>query len=82
MTAPSRYAPLFEPIDIGPKRMRNRFMQVPQCNGGGTVRPPLSARQPQRPHLARLRIDHARDHRPSVHIKPDPATFVHNRRLP
>lgn len=43
MTAPSRYAPLFEPIDIGPKRMRNRFMQVPQCNGGGTVRPGLQA---------------------------------------
>jgi hypothetical protein len=23
-----------------------------------------------------------RDHRPSVHIKTDPATFAHNRRLP
>jgi dimethylamine/trimethylamine dehydrogenase len=43
MTAESRYAPLFEPIDIGPKRMRNRFMQVPQCNGGGTIRPGLQA---------------------------------------
>jgi len=27
-------------------------------------------------------IDHDRHHRPSVHIKSDPATFAHNRRLP
>ena len=38
-------------------------------------------RHPQRPHLTAPHIDHARDHRPSVHIKPDTATFVHNRRL-
>jgi hypothetical protein len=39
-------------------------------------------RHPQRPHLTAASIDHTRHHRPSVHIKPNPATFVHNRRLP
>jgi hypothetical protein len=39
-------------------------------------------RQPQRPHLTVRLIDHARDHRARVHIKSDPATFVHHRRLP
>ena len=45
-------------------------------------RPLVARRHPQRPHLTAPQIDHARDHRPSVHIKPDTATFVHNRRLP
>jgi hypothetical protein len=27
-------------------------------------------------------IDHARDHRASMHIESDSATFAHNRRLP
>jgi hypothetical protein len=34
-------------------------------------------RHPKRPHLTAPHIDHARDHRPSVHIKSDPATFRH-----
>ena len=30
-----RYAPLFEPCRIGPLTAKNRFYQVPHCNGGG-----------------------------------------------
>jgi len=32
---PSRYDILFEPVQIGPKVAKNRFYQVPHCNGGG-----------------------------------------------
>ena len=32
---PSRYDVLFEPVRIGPKLAKNRFFQVPHCNGGG-----------------------------------------------
>ncbi|WP_284735861.1 oxidoreductase [Dongia deserti] len=32
---PSRYDVLFEPVRIGPKLAKNRFYQVPHCNGGG-----------------------------------------------
>jgi dimethylamine/trimethylamine dehydrogenase len=32
---PSRYDILFEPVRIGPKLAKNRFYQVPHCNGGG-----------------------------------------------
>ncbi|WP_435258695.1 FAD-dependent oxidoreductase [Thioclava sp. FR2] len=31
----SRYDILFEPLRIGPKVAKNRFYQVPHCNGGG-----------------------------------------------
>ena len=31
----SRYDILFEPLRIGPKIAKNRFYQVPHCNGGG-----------------------------------------------
>ncbi|MES2843536.1 MAG: FAD-dependent oxidoreductase [Pseudomonadota bacterium] len=31
----SRYDILFEPVRIGPKVAKNRFFQVPHCNGGG-----------------------------------------------
>ncbi len=31
----SRYDILFEPVRIGPKLARNRFYQVPHCNGMG-----------------------------------------------
>ena len=31
----SRYDVLFEPVQIGPVTARNRFYQVPQCNGMG-----------------------------------------------
>jgi dimethylamine/trimethylamine dehydrogenase len=32
---PPRYDVLFEPVQIGPIRARNRFFQVPHCNGMG-----------------------------------------------
>jgi dimethylamine/trimethylamine dehydrogenase len=32
---PSRFDVLFEPVQIGPVRARNRFFQVPHCNGMG-----------------------------------------------
>jgi dimethylamine/trimethylamine dehydrogenase len=38
-----RYDPLFEPIRIGPKTLKNRFFQVPQCTGAGIVRPGANA---------------------------------------
>ncbi len=31
----SRFDILFDPVQIGPKTARNRFYQVPHCNGGG-----------------------------------------------
>ncbi len=31
----ARYDPLFEPMAIGPVTAKNRFFQVPHCNGGG-----------------------------------------------
>ena len=34
MTDP-RYSILFEPVKIGPKTAKNRFYQVPHCNGSG-----------------------------------------------
>lgn len=35
MTRDPRYDVLFEPVKIGPKTARNRFYQVPHCNGMG-----------------------------------------------
>ncbi|MDE0281383.1 MAG: NAD(P)-binding protein [Gammaproteobacteria bacterium] len=35
MARDPRYDLLFEPLDIGPVRAKNRFYQVPHCNGGG-----------------------------------------------
>lgn len=34
-----RHDVLFEPIQIGPKTLRNRFYQVPHCTGFGTRKP-------------------------------------------
>lgn len=34
-----RHDILFEPVQIGPKVLRNRFYQVPHCTGFGTERP-------------------------------------------
>src|ERR1700704_5776802 len=34
-----RYDILFEPIKIGPVTAKNRFFQVPHCNGMGHARP-------------------------------------------
>lgn len=39
-----RYDILFEPVQIGPVRMKNRFYQVPHCNGMGHVYPKTLAR--------------------------------------
>ncbi len=39
----SRYDILFEPIQLGPKTLRNRFWQVPHCNGAGSDKPGLQA---------------------------------------
>ncbi len=38
-----RYAPLFEPINIGPVTAPNRFYQVPHCTGMGYNRPQMLA---------------------------------------
>ena len=35
MARDPKYDCLFEPIQIGPKTLRNRFYQVPHCNGAG-----------------------------------------------
>src|SRR5262245_30904631 len=43
MARDPRYDILFEPIRIGPKTARNRFYQVPHCNGLGHVRPNAEA---------------------------------------
>ncbi|MDQ4024991.1 MAG: FAD-dependent oxidoreductase [Actinomycetota bacterium] len=34
-----RHDILFEPIEIGPKTMKNRFYQIPHCNGFGSEKP-------------------------------------------
>jgi dimethylamine/trimethylamine dehydrogenase len=39
MTRDPRYDILFEPVKIGPLTARNRFFQVPHCNGMGSVYP-------------------------------------------
>ena len=38
MARDPKYDCLFEPIRIGPKTMKNRFYQVPHCNGAGSER--------------------------------------------
>ncbi len=39
MARDPRYDVLFEPVKIGPVTAKNRFYQVPHCNGMGYVRP-------------------------------------------
>ncbi len=39
-----RYDVLFEPVQIGPVRTRNRFYQVPHCNGMGHLHPSAMAK--------------------------------------
>src|SRR5579871_958393 len=39
MARDPRYDVLFEPVKIGPVTLRNRFYQVPHCNGLGSVLP-------------------------------------------
>ena len=43
MTKATSYSILFEPVKIGPVTARNRFFQVPHCNGMGHVRPQAEA---------------------------------------
>jgi len=38
-----RYDILFEPVKIGPHTAKNRFYQVPHCNGGGYRDPSAAA---------------------------------------
>jgi dimethylamine/trimethylamine dehydrogenase len=38
-----KYDILFEPVQIGPKTLRNRFYQVPHCNGAGSEKPGMQA---------------------------------------
>ena len=39
MARDPKYDILFEPIQFGPKTMKNRFYQVPHCIGAGSDRP-------------------------------------------
>jgi len=39
MARDPKYDILFEPIKIGPKTLKNRFYQVPHCNGAGSEKP-------------------------------------------
>jgi len=39
MTRDARYDILFEPLAIGPVKAKNRFFQVPHCNGMGWTQP-------------------------------------------
>ncbi|MEX0301488.1 MAG: FAD-dependent oxidoreductase [Leisingera sp.] len=43
MSGANGYSILFEPVEIGPVTARNRFYQVPHCNGLGHVRPQAEA---------------------------------------
>ena len=43
MSVDPRYSVLFEPVQIGPVTAKNRFYQVPHCNGMGHLRPQAHA---------------------------------------
>ena len=43
MARDSKYDVLFEPIQIGPKTLKNRFYQVPHCIGAGSEKPGFQA---------------------------------------
>jgi len=43
MSRDPRYDILFEPVQIGPVTARNRFYQVPHCNGMGHQMPEAHA---------------------------------------
>ena len=43
MSRDPRYDILFEPVEIGPVTAKNRFYQVPHCNGGGYKDPSAAA---------------------------------------
>ena len=44
MARDSKYDVLFEPVQIGPKTLKNRFYQVPHCTGFGVAKPWSQAR--------------------------------------
>ena len=44
MPRDSRYDILFESVEIGPVRAKNRFFQVPHCSGMGYRHPRAEAR--------------------------------------
>ena len=46
MARDSKYDVLFEPIQIGPKTLKNRFYQVPHCIGAGSEKPGLPGLPP------------------------------------
>lgn len=43
MARDPKYDILFEPVQVGPKTLRNRFWQVPHCNGAGSDKPGMQA---------------------------------------
>ncbi|QUP55882.1 NADH:flavin oxidoreductase (plasmid) [Ralstonia syzygii] len=43
-SGPTRFDPLFEPVQLGPVVAKNRFYQVPHCNGMNRVHPSSMAR--------------------------------------
>ena len=43
MARDPKYDILFEPIQIGPKTLKNRFYQVPHCIGAGSEKPGFQA---------------------------------------
>jgi len=43
MLEANKYSLLFEPVQIGPVKARNRFFQVPHCDGMGHIRPRAEA---------------------------------------
>ena len=44
METDNNYKILFEKVKIGPKTLKNRFYQVPQCTGAGTDKPGANAK--------------------------------------
>jgi dimethylamine/trimethylamine dehydrogenase len=43
MARDPKYDPLFEPLEIGPKTIKNRFYCTPQCSGAGSEKPGFQA---------------------------------------
>ena len=56
-----RYDILFEPVKIGPHTAKNRFYQVPHCNGGGYRDPSAAAEMRARLHGYLDRFTHPFD---------------------
>ena len=55
MARDPKYDILFEPIQIGPKTMKNRFYQIPHCNGFGSEKPLQPGALPRDEGRGRLR---------------------------